>query len=231
LTDLNSCITNDATNKEAYYLRAVIESAQAKNDAAIADYSKAITLGKNDTDVYLGRAAVYSTAGKIPEAIRDYSTLLETLHSLNPDLYRKRGELYFQQANYPYAVKDFTKGLQLKRDDITLTYDRGLTYYKMGKTKFPSAEIDLKKVLDLDPKNATASRTLASMYFDQQKWQDAIDAINNAIKNSATGDDYDLRGKCYYQLNNKKAACDDLTKAESLGCKTAAADRLNAGCR
>jgi tetratricopeptide (TPR) repeat protein len=147
------------------------------------------------------------------------------------DLYRKRGELYMAQANYAYALRDFNKGLGFKRDDVTLLYDRALCYYKQGKTKFSLAEVDLKKIMTLDAKHVNASRLLAQLYFDQEKWQDAVNAIDVAIKTSASGDDYDLRGKCNYKLNNKKAACEDLTKAETMGCKTAAQDKLNAGCR
>ncbi len=216
---------------KAFFEQGKIHAAQNKNDLAAAEYSKAITLNVTGEDIYRRRANVYIAMGKDAEAIKDLSVIIDQLRSRDAGVYRQRGELYAKQKNYPFAIRDFNKALTFKKDDIPTLLARAAANYAQGKTKYLAAETDFKKVLTLDANNAGAARGLAKIYFEQEKWQLAVDQLSVAIKTAPTAEDYDLRGKCHFKLNNKKAACEDLTKAEQMGYPDAAKDKLNAGCR
>jgi tetratricopeptide (TPR) repeat protein len=146
-------------------------------------------------------------------------------------MFRLRGDLFTIQKNYPAAVKDYNKALTLKKDDVAILLSRGNCYFVQGKTKFMSAELDYKKVLELEPKNAAASRGLGKIRFEQEKWQEAIDYFNTAIANGASGEDYFYRAKCNYKLNKKKDCCADFDKAAQLGFPGVAEEKKLAGCQ
>jgi len=231
LADFSKAATLDPNMGKAFFEQGKIHSIQNKNDLAVAEYSKAIALNIGGEEIYQRRATAYAAMGKDAEAIKDYSTLIEQLHTKDADVYRLRGELFMKQKNYPAAIKDFNKGLTFKKDDVSTLIARGDANYAQGKTKFLAAETDYKKVLSIDPNNVRAARGLAQMYFDQEKWQLALDNLNIVIKGQPTAEDYDLRGKCNFKLNNKKAACEDFSKAEQMGFPDAGKDKLSAGCK
>lgn len=231
LADFAKVVALDATMGKAFFEEGKIHASQNKNDLAVAEYSKAITLGVTGEEIYKRRAQANMALGKTEEALKDYSYLIEQLRTQDVEIIRGRGDLYAKQKNYAYAIRDYNKALGFKRDDVPTLLARADANYQQGKPKYGAAEIDYKKVLTLDPNNVTAARGLAKIYFEQEKWQLAVDQLTVAIKNNPTGADYDLRGKCYFKLNNKKSACEDFSKAEQLGDKDAPKDKLNAGCK
>jgi tetratricopeptide (TPR) repeat protein len=231
LADFAKAITINPNMGKAYFEEGKIHAAQNKNDAAIAEYSKAVTVGFSTEELYRAKGACNMALGKNDEAIKDFSMVIEQFHSRDADMYRVRGELFTKQKNYPNAIKDFNKALTLKKDDVPTLLARADANIAQGKTKFTQAEIDYKKVLTIESNNVRAARSLGKMYFDQEKWQLSIDNLSIAIKAGAIAEDYDLRGKANFKLNNKKAACEDFTKAEQLGFPEAAKDKMNAGCK
>lgn len=231
LADFSKASALNPNMANAFFEQGKIHALQKKNDLAVAEFSKTIALGNGTEDVYKRRAAANVALGKNDEALKDYSLVIEQLRSQDPDVFKARGDLFLAQKNYPSAIRDYNKALGFKKDDVTILLARANANYQQGKTKFAAAELDYKKVLTIEADNQLAARGLAKMYFDQEKWQQAIDQLNIVMKKGGTGEDYDMRGKCYFKLNNKKSACEDLTKAEQMGYKDAAKDKMNAGCK
>lgn len=231
LADFNQSITLDPNMGKAYAERGKIEYDQAKYDPAIADLSKAITLQAASENVYLYRAKCFAKQGKNDDAIKDYSTIIDVYKTKDSEMFRERGDLYTLQKNYVAAIKDYNKALTLKKDDVTVLLSRANCYYQQGKTKYTLAETDYKKVIELEPKNAAASRGMGRIRFDQEKWQEAADYFTTAISNGATGEDYFFRAKCNYKLNKKKDCCADFDKAAELGYPGVAEEKKMAGCQ
>ena len=57
----------------------------------------------------------------------------------------------------------------------------------------------------------------ASFYFNQKKYDKAIEDYNEAIKLKPSANSYYFRGACKDILNKRKEACEDLQKAADLG--------------
>jgi tetratricopeptide (TPR) repeat protein len=231
LADFSKAVSLSPTMGKAWFEQAKIHAAQNKNDVAITEYSKAVTLGFSTEELYRAKGACNMALGKNDEAIKDFSMVIDQFHSRDADMFRIRGELFTKQKNYPAAIKDFNKALTFKKDDVPTLLARADANVAQGKTKYIQAEMDYKKVLTLEANNVRAARALGKMYFDQEKWQPAIDNLSIAIKGGATAEDYDLRGKANFKLSNKKAACEDLTKAEQMGFPGADKDKMSAGCK
>ncbi len=231
LADFTKAIALSPAMGKAYFEEGRVHSSQKKYDLALAEYSKAITFGYVGEEIYRLRADANIALGKNEEAIKDLSMVIEQYHSKDADVLRMRGELFAKQKNYPLAIKDFNKALVLKKDDVPTLLARADANYAQGKTKYIQAEADYKKVQTIETNNVHAARSLGKIYFEQEKWQLAIDNLTIALKNSPTAEDYDMRGKSNFKLNNKKAACEDFSKAEQLGFPDAAKDKMSAGCK
>lgn len=231
LADFTKAISINPNMGKAYFEQGKIHAAQNKNDQAIAEFSRAVTMGFATEELYRAKGACNAALGKNEDAIKDYSMVIEQFKSRDADMYRLRGELFAKQKNYPFAIRDFNKALTFKKDDVPTLLARADANMAQGKTKFAQAELDYKKVLTIEASNIRAARALGKMYFEQEKWQLAVDNFSIAIKAGGYAEDYDLRGKANFKLNNKKGACEDFSKAEQMGFPDAAKDKMSAGCK
>jgi tetratricopeptide (TPR) repeat protein len=231
LADFTKASALDPAMGKSHFETGKIQVTQKRNDLAVGEFTKAITLNFSGKEIYKARALAYAALGQDNEAIKDMSIVIDQYHSLEAEDVKMRGDLFAKLKNYPAALKDYNKALILKKDDVPTLLARADLNYAQGKTKFPQAEMDYKKILSLEPANARAAKNLGKMYFDQEKWQLAIDNLSIAIKTNPDGEAYDLRGKANFKLNNKKAACEDLSKAEQLAFPDAAKDKMSAGCK
>jgi len=95
-------------------------------DAAIEDYSNILLINPNDSNAYYNRGLSYSNKKESNKAIADYTEVIR----LNPDFYDayiNRGLLYIGNTLYKdYAIKDFTKAIQMLPNDPKTYYYRSV---------------------------------------------------------------------------------------------------------
>lgn len=95
-----------------YQKRADASLAKGENDAAIADYAKAIEMNPNWIGSYLGRGAALTAKGSPADAVKDYEKVIE----LKPDnavAHYKRAELLEQKGDLDAAVAGYNKAFEL----------------------------------------------------------------------------------------------------------------------
>ncbi|MFV2056600.1 MAG: hypothetical protein ACC707_09040 [Thiohalomonadales bacterium] len=85
--------------------------------AAIKDFSQAITLLPSSALAYVHRAVAYARIEKNKQALADFEYALKLDAAYLPAL-KNRAALYFLQANYLLAAKDFEQYLRFRPDDI-----------------------------------------------------------------------------------------------------------------
>lgn len=217
IKDFTQTIALKPGHTGAYFNRALIYQKQNKFALAVADYTKTIEYKNTAEVVYVNRAACNEALNKFDEVLKDYDRLIDEVKSKDASLYTKRGIIKSKKAFYAEAVKDFNKAISANKDDLTALYERGMANYKQGKMKFPAANLDFNKCILLKPNMHEAYFGLASVLFEQQKFQPAIDNLTKAIKYKPEANYYYLRSKCYFKLENKKACCEDIVKAADLG--------------
>jgi tetratricopeptide (TPR) repeat protein len=86
--------------------------------------------------------------------------------------YRRVGEAYLQQGNYPAALKEFRKAEAKNPNDHLLHYDLGLVYFRLG--EFDEAIGYYKKALELSPNYGPAMNSLGNAYAGKEDWDQAI---------------------------------------------------------
>ncbi|MBW2518382.1 MAG: tetratricopeptide repeat protein [Deltaproteobacteria bacterium] len=86
--------------------------------------------------------------------------------------YRRVGEAYLHQGNFPAALKEFKKAEAKNPKDHILQYDLGLVYFRLG--KFDEAIKCYNKALELSPNYGPAINSLGNAYAGKEDWDQAI---------------------------------------------------------
>ena len=201
----------DADNS-ARALVQVVDTYRAARDYAKAQVEADAALKKfpNDRMVKMMRASVLADMGKVDEAAAEVRSLIrgdndrETLLAL-AQIYEK-GKNHAEQAKALEAAEKLSAS---DPDKATVAFMRGAMYEKMK--DFARAEAEFRKVLALDPDNASALNYLGYMLADRGvRLDEAQKLVSRALELEPNNGAYlDSLAWVYYQQNK-------LADAESL---------------
>ncbi len=217
LNDFNEALTQNPTLSEAQLERGKIYLSQKKTQMALTDFNACIANRINTESVYTLRAECNLLLGKTDDALRDYNTLIDVFKTKDIKVYQLHAEANFKKKDWPATIKDCNKMVSLNRDHIPAYLLRAQVYTLQGKSKYPLALNDYKRVCETDSKNLAAWEGRGNMLFLMAKYTEALDCFNKSIGLNPSANAYYIRSKCYYKLNNKKACCSDLEKAAQMG--------------
>ena len=119
-------------------------------------------------------ADVYSSRGDANLAIQELSSLLQRTPG-NIEAMTKRAHLYITQRKFEDAISDLRFVAREMPNDHTTAITLANAQNAVGNTHL--AEEGLKDVLKKAPGNALAYLTLANLYLQQQKIDDAIETL------------------------------------------------------
>lgn len=170
-------------------------------DRAAQEAEAALRLYPNDRMVRLVRASLLADLGRAPEAIAEARRLLEV---------GKERETYLALAQVYEKVKDYAAMAQVLEEAERLSesdeereaiyFMRGAMYERMK--RFDEAEAEFRKVLALNPKNASALNYLGYMFADRDvNLEEALQLIRRAVDlEPYNGAFLDSLGWVYYRL-------------------------------
>ncbi len=213
--DFSAAIEMKKDFGEAYYHRGVILEKAGRWQVASEDYSNAIRYGYENREIYERRALMYENQKKWTEAKSDYDYLIITLGLKDSYIYNKRGLCLMETGDYALAIKDFNSVIARDRNNEDAIILRANCNIAIGKGQ--SAMNDYSRVLNMNPKNALALQSRGILYFDQKRYDLALEDLNKAIKIQPTAIAYFYRGAIKDMKNDTKGACSDLKSAADLG--------------
>ncbi|MDE5838492.1 MAG: tetratricopeptide repeat protein, partial [Paramuribaculum sp.] len=171
------------------------------------------------------------------ESVEYYNSYLAT-HTPRAIDFFARGMDFMTLRNYPAAVTDFTKAIEIT-PDFTLAYMmraiarlRGLQAASaIEKTKDAeaksveserlvkkSAMADIDKTISLSPDMALAHYNKGVLLLENSDYTSAINAFTKAIElRPELGEAYYNRGFAFFRLGNARAGTADLSRAGELG--------------
>lgn len=130
--------------------------------------------------------------------------------------YIRRGAEADQRGQYPEAIANFTKAIELNPDYAEAYYFRGLTY--SGQGEHDQAIQDFTKAIELNPKLAEAYCFRSFVYEGQDEHDLAIQDSTKAIElESDYAEAYAIRGLAWLHLKKWQKAKSDLTTAKDMG--------------
>lgn len=198
---------------ETYRLAKDYTKAQQESDAALAKYP-------NDRTIHMVRSELYGDQGKTDAAIAELKKLLDG--KSDREIYLQMADVYQKGHNYSEMQKVLDSAEKLSKDNegkSGVIFLRGSMYERQK--KFNLAEDEFRKVLALDPKNASAMNYLGYMLADQNvRLSEAQDYIKQAVALEPNNYAFlDSLGWVYYRQNKLDEAEQQLTRAIHLYTK------------
>jgi tetratricopeptide (TPR) repeat protein len=142
-----------------YRQQAYLAEERGQYTKSIENFDKVMLLSLNSktAGMYTYRARLYFNNGNIKKALQDLNDAL-SLEKDNPDAHLGLGLIRLQEGDTEQAIKEFTTVIE-KRPKWTEPYmSRQVAYRKLGEKK--KAEQDIKRVLEIEPKNEWAKKAL-----------------------------------------------------------------------
>ena len=181
--------------------------AEAEADAGIKKFPK-------DRIVSDTRASVLSDMGKTDAAVAEARRLTDGKNDREVDL--NLADIYEKGKNFAEMAKalDAAEAVsQTSKEKQDIAFRRGAMYERMK--KYPEAEAEFRKVLEMDPDNDAALNYLGYMLADRNiRLDEARDLVSKAVAHSPTTGAYlDSLGWVYFRLNKLPEAEDKLREA------------------
>lgn len=162
------------------------------DDRAVFTWMQGLALDPDNRDLQANLAAAYLKRGDIDRSLAE----LEKLHAKNPldvAILSNLGSVYFQKKNYEKAAYYFSQALiknqpgqgkdssyLFKIPKWTLLLDLGAAYAALG--DWPSAQRELLKAKNENPKSDDILRELGRVYLQQKQHKPAQAELEAALK-------------------------------------------------
>ncbi len=206
---------------------------EGRQKEALADYSASIKLDPTKAAPFNSRAKLYFNTVNNQDTLRlafnDYSKAIElaqnkldkapnhqdTRDNLG-EYHINRGAVYARLGDYPNALKDINKGLELKPNHASGYINRFVLNTNLGNYK--EALNDIQTHLKYEPYAANSHYEAGRLKSILGRNSEALPDYNRAIElNPNNGLFYYERSKLHYNLNQLAKAKNDLNYARQLG--------------
>jgi tetratricopeptide (TPR) repeat protein len=166
--------------------------------AAIADYTTAISLQSKYPEAYYDRALAYERIGDVPHALDDYGSAIQQ-NPKDPDFFFHRGLVYLNMRRWDAAIGDFTRSHNLDPKNAWPLANRGLAY--AWKSDAAHAKQDFAAVRAIDPQNRVMLHGEGLMYMYGGDLDAAVDRFSTAISNDPSDAwSLQMRADAYQQM-------------------------------
>lgn len=147
--------------------------------------------------------------------------LIEALQSETEELlkspfyYRERADDFRLMKNYPEAISNYNKTLELDPNDRVAYNNRGHLFQELK--QYNEAISDFSKVIELDPTDRNGYNNRGVIYYYQNEFQKAIEDYSQAIAIDPNFKEaYINRANAFQVIGQKQSADADRRQAQSI---------------
>jgi tetratricopeptide (TPR) repeat protein len=148
-------------------------------EAAKTDFDEALKENSTHLPALIGRGKLYLELGANDLAMADFEAAKEQDRS-NPDVMFGLGKAYVLLGGPQQAIKPLTYAIESNDQNAEAYRLRAQAYSGVGKNE--EANEDIQKSLSLDSEDYETYFALATVLLREEKYPEAIDAIEDAIK-------------------------------------------------
>lgn len=168
----------------------------------------------DDNMVSVVRATVLADLGQADAAVASIEKLMEGRKDLNS--YLTRAQIYEKAGRYDAVADAIDAALKIASADeekATLLFMQGAMHERTK--RYRKAEAAFRKVLDLNPDNASAMNYLGYMFADRNvRIEEAHELITKALEKEPHNGAYlDSLGWVYYRMDRLEEAAEHLQRA------------------
>jgi tetratricopeptide (TPR) repeat protein len=200
---------------EAHYYLGLMARETDQLQAAITHF-KMVRPGQDFLPAMNQLAEILLTQDKEAQLRRFYADQRRHYPQVAPDLYILEAEILVQSQRAEAALKLLDEALDRYPDSTNLLYTRSLVAEKQG--NLPQAEADLRRIIELEPDNASALNALGYILTNHTKrFEEATRLIEQALDLSPNDPTVlDSMGWVKYRVGDLTLALDYLQRAYDL---------------
>lgn len=135
------------------------------------------------------------------------------------DFLSAAGDNYYLMKEFEKSDKSFEEALKLDADN-TYVLNNYAYYLSLRNFNIETAEKLSRRANELKPNNANYMDTYAWIFFQQKKYSQALEWLNNAVKLSQSPTLIEHLGDALFQMNKPEEALKEWIRAKDLGNKS-----------
>jgi tetratricopeptide (TPR) repeat protein len=164
----------------------------------------------DETIIVKAKLELLTDQAEKAETLIDSVARKDDLHNISDIAYA-----YLDTGHYEKALQWVEPAIERYPDDEICLGVAADSYY--GVENLEQAIRCYNRLIDINPYSAPYWYGLARCYFDEEKYDQAIDACNYAlIGDDEYADAYLIKGHAFYELENEEAAIESYRRAEEL---------------
>jgi tetratricopeptide (TPR) repeat protein len=200
---------------EAHYYLGLMAQETGQLEAAITHF-KMVRPGQDFLPAMNQLAGIMLGQGKEAQLRRFYADQRRHYPQVAPDLYILEAEILVENQQAESALQLLAEALARYPDATNLLYTRSLVVEKQG--DLPRAEADLRRIIELEPDNASALNALGYILTNHtQRFEEATRLIEQALELSPNDPTVlDSMGWVKYRVGKLALALDYLQRAYDL---------------
>ena len=193
-----------------------------KNDEALADFNKAISLDPNYGQAFADRGQIYRKTKRLDQAMPDYERALALDANYAP-AWLGRGLVNKARGEATAALEDFNKAIALRPDDAEAYYNRGQLYQSEKQHEFAIEDFTAANGLVPQQVEPLLGRALSYLALGKAK-EAAAPVLDEAVQDDPqNAQAWMTRGLAYERLGDKTKAAGSYGRAINLRPKDEAA--------
>lgn len=203
---------------ELYYYRALLMFKGKSNKTALETLESATEINPNYVDAYILKGEIRLSMKEYKYSIKELTEAIDRMQSTKTDYraYKLRAKARFEVGDYKGAVQDWNVYIEAMKGSEEDLVSRGSAKINAG--EFSSAIVDLDAAIKLNSKNPVSWCYRGVAKAENKLFNEGLSDLDQAIKlkfDYAAA--YVNRAAIKMALKDKRGACDDLRKADSLG--------------
>ena len=185
--DYSKAIELEPENAENWYNRGVFHYNYGNDNEALNDLEKALKIDSLHVNAIIIMGIIFKMQEKIELAIKTYELgifLEKTDPSSAAFCYNNRANIYRTQEKFDLAIDDYTKAIELVRDNSLWYLNRAKLYQEIGQEN--NAFRDFSKAIELEPEIAENWYNRGDFHYNFGHDKDALNDLKEALKVDST---------------------------------------------
>jgi len=199
----------EPNDPDVHYKLANSLAAQGKFNEAISHYHQALNIKPNYLDAHINFGAVLLKQGEFDEAINHFQQALK-LSPNNPGIYHNLGNAYAAKGKFGEAIGYYRQALKIKPDFAVSLNALARIFATNSNTELqdPNQAIELaERAAKLTKyRNATVLDTLAAAYASAEKFSEAVETAEKALRLSESAQKNQLTEQIQSRLQLYKSS-------------------------